>query len=123
MIDVTGYRQNNHICLCAKNQCACVYTLHRKDIQVVEVTPLTHSVIRQFSLPCNETEEEKRKVKGDLELQVLRKYKQKLYRINGRELESQKLKKKKKQDLMKWKEGRKEGEREGGIKHMYQSTE
>lgn len=122
MIDVTGYRQNNHICLCAKNQCACVYTLHRKDIQVVEVTPLTHSVIRQFPLPCNETEEEKRKVKGDLELQVLRKYKQKLYRINGRELESQKLKKKKKARFDEM-EGRKKRRRKGRRDKTYVSID
>lgn len=51
--------------------------------------------------------EEKRKASGEIELLMLRKSKEELYGISGRELAGQKLKGK--QDLTKWNKGKKEG--------------
>ena len=78
----------------------------------MEVTAFMYLTIRLFSSPCSKTEEEKRKVNGEIELYVLRKYREKLHGISGRELEGKRLLQK--QVSTKWKEGRQE--KQGGIK-------
>ena len=56
---------------------------------MIETTMLMLLRSRLFSLPCNDSEKENRKVKGKIELLVLRKYREELYRVRGREIEGQ----------------------------------